>query len=85
MFVAGYTIYDAYSIRLIANPFTFIVWLFVLDGMVLPLYAGLTWRAKTKDIEIRNLMLFGLCGAILANLSFGSLMLAKQPCLGKLV
>ena len=32
--VAAYTTYDAYGIRLTADPFTFLAWFFFLDGVL---------------------------------------------------
>src|SRR5210317_895698 len=37
LFVAIYTTYDAYGIRATPNPFTFIFWFFMIDGIVFPI------------------------------------------------
>ncbi|MEO0681357.1 MAG: EamA family transporter [Pseudomonadota bacterium] len=35
--IAAYTTYDAWGIRLAADPFTFLAWFFVIDGWTFPL------------------------------------------------
>ena len=35
-FVAAYTTYDAYGIRATPDPFTFLAWFFVADGLIFP-------------------------------------------------
>src|SRR6056297_3890944 len=44
LFVAAYTTYDAYGIRATADPFTFLAWFFMTDGMSILPIAGLRWR-----------------------------------------
>ena len=39
LFVAAYTTYDAYGIRATADPFTFLAWFFMIDGLVFPVIA----------------------------------------------
>ncbi|WP_405404776.1 EamA family transporter [Paracoccus sp. Ld10] len=75
--VAAYTTYDAWGIRLAANPFTFLAWFFVLDGIFMPL---LSWRslAALPRAEIAPLAARGMIGAVVAFASFGSVMLATR-------
>ncbi|TYP68768.1 multidrug transporter EmrE-like cation transporter [Stutzerimonas stutzeri] len=75
--VAAYTTYDAWGIRLAANPFTFLAWFFVLDGMFMPL---LSWRrlAALPRAEVAPLAARGMIGAVVAFASFGSVMLATR-------
>ena len=75
--VAAYTTYDAWGIRLAANPFTFLAWFFVLDGLFMPL---LSWRrlAALPWAEVAPLAARGMIGAVVAFASFGSVMLATR-------
>ncbi len=80
LFVALYTTYDAYGIRATADPFTFLMWFFLIDGLVMPLVAVQRWHAL--DVPLRPpvgpLMKRGVIGAIVAFFSFGSIMMATR-------
>jgi drug/metabolite transporter (DMT)-like permease len=78
--VALYTTYDAYGIRATADPFTFLMWFFLIDGLIMPVVASLRWRAITPALRppVMPLMQRGLVGAIIAFFSFGSIMLATR-------
>ena len=78
LFVALYTTYDAYGIRATADPFTFLAWFFMIDGVAMPLYAALRYRAMRTPPTLCPLMLRGLFGGAVAVLSFGSIMLATR-------
>ena len=78
LFVALYTTYDAYGIRATADPFTFLAWFFVIDGLVFPGIALLRWRRMADAPAAGPLMLRGLVGAFVAFFSFGSVMLATR-------
>lgn len=78
LLVALYTTYDAYGIRATADPFTFLAWFFMFEGMTLPGIAYLRWRRVTNRPAPGPLLLRGLIGAIVAFLSFGSIMLATR-------
>ncbi len=76
-FVALYTTYDAYGIRASADPFTFLVWFFLIDGLALPLvFARKIGRLPAADRTA--LIKRGALGAVVAYLSFGSIMLATR-------
>lgn len=76
-FVALYTTYDAWAIRSTADPFTFLAWFFLLDGIPLPL---LLHRRLLDARGARDLALLrrGITGAFVAYFSFGSIMLATR-------
>ncbi len=78
MFVALYTTYDAYGIRATTDPFTFLAWFFLIDGLVMPPIAILRWRSMADAPALGPLMLRGVFGAIVAFFSFGSVMLATR-------
>jgi drug/metabolite transporter (DMT)-like permease len=78
LFVALYTTYDAYGIRATADPFTFLAWFFLLDGLFMPPFAYLHWRAMAHRPALGPLMLRGVFGAVIAVFSFGSVMLATR-------
>ena len=78
-FVALYTTYDAYGIRATANPFTFLAWFFFIDGLLcMPAIAFLRWRNMSDPPAPGPLMARGLLGALVAFLSFGSVMMATR-------
>lgn len=80
LFVALYTTYDAYGIRATADPFTFLMWFFLIDGLVMPLVAVQRWRALAVPSRppVLPLMKRGVIGAIVAFFSFGSIMMATR-------
>jgi drug/metabolite transporter (DMT)-like permease len=78
LFVALYTTYDAYGIRATANPFTFLAWFFMIDGLVMPVIALLRWRAMADRPAPLPLMARGVIGGVVAFFSFGSVMLATR-------
>ncbi len=78
LFVALYTTYDAYGIRATADPFTFLAWFFMIDGIVMPVLAALRWRNMTLRPALPPLMLRGWIGGLVAFASFGSIMLATR-------
>ena len=75
---AAYTAFDAYGIRQTMDPFTFIAWLFVFDGVVFPIIAIWRLRNMTNTPTLGPLYLRGLCGGIIAILSFGAIMMATR-------
>lgn len=78
LFVALYTTYDAYGIRAAADPFTFLAWFFLIDGLAMPPWAWRRWRMMVDRPASGPLMLRGVIGAFVAFLSFGSIMLATR-------
>ena len=76
-FVALYTTYDAYGIRATADPFTFLAWFFLLDGILFPLLMARRLAALGRH-EVGPLARRGMIGAVVAYLSFGSIMLATR-------
>jgi drug/metabolite transporter (DMT)-like permease len=78
LFVALYTTYDAYGIRASADPFTFLAWFFMLDGLSILPIAVARWRAMPVRPAPGPLALRGVMGGLVAFLSFGSIMLATR-------
>jgi len=78
MVVALYTTFDAYGIRATANPFTFLAWFFMIDGVAMPVLAFLRWRSMADRPTPGPLMLRGVIGGIVAFFSFGSVILATR-------
>ena len=78
VFVAAYTTYDAYGIRATPDPFTFLAWYFVVDGLTFPWIALARWRAMPDPPEVWPLLRRGAIGALVAFASFGSVMLATR-------
>ncbi len=77
-FVALYTTYDAYGIRATADPFTFLAWFFLIDGLVFPVIAAMRYRAMVHPPALPPLMARGFIGGLVAFASFGSVMLATR-------
>jgi drug/metabolite transporter (DMT)-like permease len=78
VFVATYTTFDAYGIRATPDPFTFLAWFFLLDGLVFPWIALARYRQMPDPPDLGPLMRRGLVGGLVAYLSFGSVMLATR-------
>ncbi|WP_390910506.1 EamA family transporter [Pseudosulfitobacter sp. SM2401] len=78
LFVALYTTYDAYGIRATANPFTFLAWFFLIDGISMPPIAYWKWRNMADRPAIAPLMKRGVIGGLVAFASFGAIMMATR-------
>ncbi|MDF1728569.1 MAG: EamA family transporter [Sulfitobacter sp.] len=78
LFVAAYTTYDAYGIRATANPFTFLAWFFLIDGLVMPFIAARRWLRMADAPELGPLAVRGVIGGLVAFASFGSIMMATR-------
>ncbi|WP_412562336.1 EamA family transporter [Thalassobius sp. MITS945101] len=78
LFVALYTTYDAYGIRATADPFTFLAWFFLIDGLAMPPVAYVRWRRMVNSPAVAPLMLRGVIGGLVAFASFGSVMMATR-------
>jgi len=76
-FVALYTTYDAYGIRATADPFTFLAWFFMIDGVLFPVLMARRLVRLTAR-EAVPLVRRGVMGAFVAYASFGSIMLATR-------
>ncbi|MEO1493816.1 MAG: DMT family transporter [Pseudomonadota bacterium] len=75
LITALYTVYDAYAIRLAADPFTFIVWFFLLEGILFPALLLPRWR---QAADLGHLFRRGIFGALIAYVSFGAVFLATR-------
>ncbi len=76
--VALYTTYDAYGVRAAINPFTFIAWFFVLDGLSFPL---ISWRYRQRmenPPPLVPLLVRGAIGGLTGFVSFGCVMMATR-------
>ena len=82
--VAVYTTYDAYGIRVSPDPFTFLAWFFVGDGVVMPLIALARYRRLAAAGRAPAwhgwgaLARRGIAGALAGLGSFGAVMLATR-------
>lgn len=75
--VALYTTYDAWGIRMAVDPFTFLVWFFLLDSLFMPVWMWKKLIALPRS-EIKPLAWRGIAGGLIAPASFGSIMLATR-------
>ena len=78
LFVAIYTTYDAYGIRASADPFTFLVWFFFLDGLNFLPIAYMKFRQLETRPRLKAMFWKSVAGGITAPLSFGAIMLATR-------
>ncbi len=78
LFVALYTTYDAYGIRATENPFTFLAWFFMIDGIVMPIIATRRYLRMPNPPDLGPLMTRGVAGGFVAFFSFGAIMLATR-------
>lgn len=78
LMVAFYTTYDAYGIRASADPFTFLAWFFMFDGLGFSFYALYRWWHLPARPAAAPLIKRGVIGALIAYMSFGSVMLATR-------
>ena len=77
-FVAAYTTFDAYGIRATPDPFTFLAWFFLVDGLIFPWIALARYRAMADPPGLLPLLGRGIVGGLVAYVSFGSVMLATR-------
>ncbi len=79
IFVALYTTFDAYGIRATADPFTFLAWFFMIDGLGFsPLVAIAHRRAVARIVDWGSVLRLGLTGGLVAFGSFGAILLATR-------
>lgn len=78
LFVALYTTWDAYGIRATGDPFTFLAWFFMIDGLAMPPVAYLRWRNMAYRPAPGPLLARGVIGGLVAFGSFGAVMLATR-------
>lgn len=78
LMVAVYTTYDAWGIRLAADPLTFVVWFFLLSSLDFPVLAYVRWRRMPAQVPLRALATRGMFGAAVAYISFGGVMIATR-------
>ena len=76
-FVALYSTYDAWGIRATADPFTFLAWFFLVDGLFMPAVTFRRWR-RLPASAVPGLLRLGILGALVAWASFGAFMLATR-------
>ncbi|MCB1337369.1 MAG: EamA family transporter [Maritimibacter sp.] len=77
-FVALYTTTDAWGIRATPDPFTFLAWFFMIDGIAFPVLFVLFWRHRVPEGQYPALAARGVFGAFVAFFSFGAVMLATR-------
>ena len=75
--VAAYTTYDAWGIRATADPFTFLAWFFMIDGVFIPVLMARRLITLPRT-ELAPLMKRAVLGAFVAYFSFGAIMLATR-------
>ncbi len=78
LFTACYTTYDAWGIRLAENPFSFLFWFFVVDGVFFPVLSFVLWRRMKAPPPLAPMLRRGFFAALIAFVSFGSVMMATR-------
>jgi drug/metabolite transporter (DMT)-like permease len=69
--IALYNVADARGVRLAPNPFTFILWLFVLDAAGVTTLAVVRRRLRLVE-TVRTQWRFGVAAGLLSILSYGT-------------
>lgn len=75
--VAGYTTYDAWAIRQTPDPFTFLSWFFVIDGLLMPIIARRALAALPRE-DWLPFAKKAVLGALVAYISFGAILIATR-------
>jgi drug/metabolite transporter (DMT)-like permease len=75
--IALYSVLDARGVRMVESPFTYIVWLFVLDGVQMGI-AGSVLRGEALWRDARAIWAYGVIAALGSILSFGVLLYAMS-------
>ncbi len=75
LMVAVYTTWNAYGIRAMADPFTFLAWFFMLTSLDFPLIALVRGKWRRPEAPLVRL---GALGGVVALGSFGSIMMATR-------
>ena len=75
LMVAVYTTWNAWGIRAMENPFTFLAWFFMLTSWDFPLIAAVRGKWRRPEPALVRLAVFG---AFVAFGSFGSIMMATR-------
>lgn len=78
LMIAVFTVYDAWAIRMAADPFVFLGWFFVATSLDFPLIAIFRWRRLPAPPAPWPLALRGLAGAVVGVASFSAIMLATR-------
>ena len=73
--IALYNVADARGVRAAPNPFTYVAWLFLLDGIAVILLA-MVLRRGAIAATLRTRWQYGVAGGALSILSFGSALYA---------
>lgn len=73
--VALYTTWNAFGIRAMADPFTFLAWFFMLTSWDFPLAAAIRGKWRRPEPALIRL---GVIGGVVAFGSFGSIMMATR-------
>jgi drug/metabolite transporter (DMT)-like permease len=69
--VALYSVADARGVRMAANPFTFIIWLFLVDWIMITIAATMLRRRALIEV-VRAKWRYGVAAGALSILSFGA-------------
>ncbi|MGR3492210.1 MAG: EamA family transporter [Shimia sp.] len=76
--VAIYTTWDAFGIRMTADPFTFLAWFFLLCSLDFPIIGYVHWRRDPTRQPLLPSLALGAVGALIAFGSFGAVILATR-------
>lgn len=75
--VAAYTTYDAWGMRVVADPFTFLAWFFLVDSLFVPAITHRRWIGLPAE-RVLPLLRRGILGALVAFASFGGILIATR-------
>ena len=75
--IAGYTVVDGMGVRLSNAPISYILWLYVLEGIPFLLWV-LIWKRRAFAAHLRANWLTGLGGSIASNMAYGLVIFAMS-------
>ena len=78
LMVAVYTTFDAYGIRAMADPFTFLAWFFFASSIDFAILGAVRLRRMAGAPALGPLAVRGLIGGLVAYGSFGGVLLATR-------
>lgn len=76
LFVAGYVLADGIGVRLAGSPYAYVAWVFVLDGLLLPVAYVAIRRQPLRFATHRRETRRALAGGLLSFVSYGAIMTA---------
>ena len=75
--IAGYTVVDGMGVRLSGAPISYILWLYILEGIPFLLWV-LFWKRQAFAEHLKRNWMTGLGGAVASNMAYGLVIFAMS-------